>query len=112
MFPSACFEEAVPAPDVHEWHLNQKPQRYKPDKGPEWDCGTRSLGPDKQVQDKDKAEQKSWEKCCSLYLVSRSRHFQSNGTTHHQRVLPPILTIEGLVYPAGEIAGEDTSKDE
>ena len=86
---------AEPAAAVDERELDQEPEGEQSDQGAERERGAGCLGPDEEVEDEDGGEEEAGE--------------EEGG---HERVAAPILAVERLVDPAGEVAREDAREDE
>ena len=81
--------EAVPAAAVDEGELDEEPEGYEADEGAEGEGGAGLLGPDEEVEDEHGEEEEAGE--------------EEGG---EDGVAPPVVfPTEGLVDPAGEVAG-------
>lgn len=86
---------AIPAADVDEWELDQKPETGECDQAAQWDGGRGGVGPDEKVEDENCSEEKTRDQCGG-----------------DDRVVLPQSAVECLVDACREVATEGTREDE
>lgn len=91
----ATADEAVPAADVDERELDQKPEGEESKESTEGDGSGGGVCPDEEVEDEDCSEQEAGD--------------ESGG---HDSVVFPHGAAKGLVDACGEVAGEGAGEDE
>ena len=79
--------EAHPATCEAERDTNDEPDTQNHEHGGEWHCATRSLGPQKEVEEEESGKDNS-----------------RNHDGRHGNILLPLVTTEGLIDARGDVA--------